>query len=443
MFEKTPKVKVYDAMCGQGKTKRIINEIASTEKPVIYITPLLSEVDRICGFAIDKVDGKVMYDDDGFLMYDENHPLAHKRFTTPQRSYKRNKSDHIKELIVNKENIASTHSLFSMMDSECMSLLKTSNYMLIIDEDLNIWRKFELEELTTDDSEYIFSEDTESSKSKTDSLVLNLIENGVIEVDSLGLLHWQEDKMIVNDKKVIYYQVKHFCDSHQLLLINNKVVFWELPISLLRSFSDILIATYLFRASYFAVYLKYYDIPCEVVTFGKKPTDIAHLVNLVEGKINNVGEKPTALSYSSLCHRGADRTELRETLNKNLANFFKNICKSNSSTQLWTTYKVASKSVQSRYSKSWLAFSTKATNDYKERRDVAYLCNNYPNVMLVNIVSKRQEGAFDKDLWALSTMLQFIFRSRLRKGEPINLYIPSKRMRELFKRWLEGEFENE
>ena len=45
MFEKKPKIKVYDAMCGQGKTERIIKEIASTNRPVIYISPLLSEVD--------------------------------------------------------------------------------------------------------------------------------------------------------------------------------------------------------------------------------------------------------------------------------------------------------------------------------------------------------------------------------------------------------------
>lgn len=442
MFEKKPKVKVYDAMCGQGKTERIIEEIAFVNKPVIYISPLLSEVDRICGFAMDEVEEKIIYDDDGNVMYKEDHPLKDKRFITPKRGYNRNKSDHIKELIINKENISSTHSLFAMMDSECMALLKTSGYMLVIDEDLNVWRKFELEELMTDDSEYIFDEDASSGRSRTDSLVLNLIENGVIEQDSLGLLHWQEDKMVVNDKKVIYYQVKHFCDSHQLLLINDKVVFWELPIGLLNSFSDILIATYFFKASYFSVYLKHYDIPCEVITFGKKPKDIAHLVNLIEGKINNIGEKPTALSYSSLCHRNPNRTEMRDTLNKNLSNFFKNICKSDNSTRLWTTYKSASKSIQSRYGKSWLAFSTKATNKYKDCRDVAYLCNNYPNVMLVNIVAKRQEDVFDKDLWALSTMLQFIFRSRLRRGEEINLYIPSKRMRELFKRWLKGEFDD-
>ena len=50
-------------------------------------------------------------------------------------------------------------------------------------------------------------------------------------------------------------------------------------------------------------------------------------------------------------------------------------------------------------------------------------------------------STFDKDLWALSNMIQFVFRSRLRKGEPINLYVPSRRRRELFKRWLDGEFD--
>ena len=58
------KVVVYDAMCGQGKTERIIKEIAEKSHPVLYISPLLSEVDRVCGYLFDD-DGKRMKDDDG------------------------------------------------------------------------------------------------------------------------------------------------------------------------------------------------------------------------------------------------------------------------------------------------------------------------------------------------------------------------------------------
>ena len=50
-------------------------------------------------------------------------------------------------------------------------------------------------------------------------------------------------------------------------------------------------------------------------------------------------------------------------------------------------------------------------------------------------------STFDKDLWALSNMIQFVFRSRLRKGESINLYVPSSRMRELFLKWLNGDYD--
>lgn len=38
-------------------------------------------------------------------------------------------------------------------------------------------------------------------------------------------------------------------------------------------------------------------------------------------------------------------------------------------------------------------------------------------------------------------MVQFIWRSRIREGKEISLYIPSKRMRELLKEWLNDEYE--
>ena len=37
--------------------------------------------------------------------------------------------------------------------------------------------------------------------------------------------------------------------------------------------------------------------------------------------------------------------------------------------------------------------------------------------------------------------VQFIFRSAIRNGEPINLYIPSVRMRTYLKKWLDNEYE--
>jgi hypothetical protein len=49
----------------------------------------------------------------------------------------------------------------------------------------------------------------------------------------------------------------------------------------------------------------------------------------------------------------------------------------------------------------------------------------------------------DKDIFALSEMVQFIWRSAIRNEQQINVYIPSKRMRNLLEQWLNDEFEGE
>ena len=43
------------------------------------------------------------------------------------------------------------------------------------------------------------------------------------------------------------------------------------------------------------------------------------------------------------------------------------------------------------------------------------------------------------DLYALSALLQWVWRSRIRRSQPIKLFIPSERMRDLFKRWLTAD----
>lgn len=40
------------------------------------------------------------------------------------------------------------------------------------------------------------------------------------------------------------------------------------------------------------------------------------------------------------------------------------------------------------------------------------------------------------DIYALSEMLQFLWRFQIRRHDPVNLYIPSQRMRGLLKVWL-------
>ena len=45
--------------------------------------------------------------------------------------------------------------------------------------------------------------------------------------------------------------------------------------------------------------------------------------------------------------------------------------------------------------------------------------------------------AVDEDGYALSEMLQFIWRSAIRDGKEIWIYVPSIRMRGLLERWID------
>ena len=89
-----------------------------------------------------------------------------------------------------------------------------------------------------------------------------------------------------------------------------------------------------------------------------------------------------------------------------------------------------------RFRKNFLQTSARATNEYKDRTDVAYMVNRFadPNIMKF---FHAQNITIDADAFALSEMLQWIWRSAIRDDRPINLYIPSKRMRELLIKWID------
>ena len=73
---------------------------------------------------------------------------------------------------------------------------------------------------------------------------------------------------------------------------------------------------------------------------------------------------------------------------------------------------------------------------------MAYLVNIYYQVPVKRYFEYKNITVYE-DLYALSEMIQWIWRSRIRGDEDghkeaIDLYIPSWRMRNLFKMWLDA-----
>jgi len=90
---------------GSGKSSFAINYMNKTDDRFIYITPFLSEIERV------KKD------------------ITNKKFYDP-KNFGNGKLDSLKKLLEEGKNIASTHALFSTADQETVQLLESQGYTL-------------------------------------------------------------------------------------------------------------------------------------------------------------------------------------------------------------------------------------------------------------------------------------------------------------------------
>ena len=211
--------------------------------------------------------------------------------------------------------------------------------------------------------------------------------------------------------------------------------------------------TYLFDGQYQKAYLDFFGFDYNIVgvqqdengyRFSDKPDappplDYSKLIHIVDDpKLNSVGDNRYALSKAWYDRRGYDNPEIRK-LRNGLKKFFQSIPDGSSETRLWSCFKSdVGKLVDSRtgrFRNNFLQTSARATNQYKDKTDIAYMVNRFadPNIMKF---FTRQNVTIDPEHFALSEMLQWVWRSAIRDNKPINLYIPSKHMRELLINWI-------
>ena len=105
---------------------------------------------------------------------------------------------------------------------------------------------------------------------------------------------------------------------------------------------------------------------------------------------------------------------------------------------MWGSYKGEMSKVKGKgYTKAFVTFNAKATNQYKDRDCLVYVANLFMNVNEKKFYNLHGIEV-DEDMYALSIMVQWIWRSAIREGGEVNLYIPSRRMRELLVGWIDS-----
>ena len=415
------KVTVIDSIMGSGKTTSLINMMnENTEEKFIYITPYRDEIDRVI----------------------DNCPNRY--FETPKNFDKINlktctKYEDLIKIIEQDINVVSTHALFQTFDENIIKVLKEHRYTLILDEVAQV-----VEEIN------ISSDD-----------IRMLINDGVITVNENKRIIWLNDNY---DGEFIKY--KESFKNGEVYLYGDSVIIWCFPCEIFNCFDKVIISTYLFRGQLQCYYFQVNNIEFEYKSAVKSINDkgeyefnivdymeeydyksLSKLINIYEGKLNAVGEDKDGRKkpLSSTWYKEATGEKLKLVQN-NTYNYFRNICNKKSNEVLWTVFKFRAETPETKnnrmtkikpngYNKSFESCNCRATNNYRDRDTVAYLINRYNSPVIINFFKDR--GAeIDEDAFALSEMLQFIWRTAIRDGKPINVYIPSKRMRTLLKDWL-------
>ncbi|UVF19470.1 hypothetical protein HPT29_024125 [Microvirga terrae] len=163
------------------------------------------------------------------------------------------------------------------------------------------------------------------------------------------------------------------------------------------------------------------------------------LITVYEGPANDRGkpkgrENPMSSGwYDKLLKDDPDRLE---RIKKSAEHWFKITAQTPANDNAWTAYSKVRKTLKgARYAKGWIPNNAKATNDYRHKKSLAYLCNLFHNPMIKGYFEDRGIAVYE-ELHALSEMIQWIWRSQIRDDLPIKVFIPSERMRSLFIKWL-------
>lgn len=402
-------IKVVDSIMGSGKTSAAINLInEETDTTFVYITPYLDEVKRIKTSTNRKFVEPNYYDDN--------------------KIYK-NKFESLHSQLAEGKNIVSTHALFKKSNRETKELIYNGNYTLILDEVMDVVEQLPIRK---NDLEGLYALDL------------------IYEED--GFLLWNKEKTEWDSR---YNDIRDMALNYNLFVYKDSVLIWTFPADIFNSFKEVYILTYQFEAQIQKYYYDLHNLKYDkyIATneddkykFINKPADysekeikaaLKEKINIIEHtKINRIGDDKYSLSKSWYRNSSPD---MLVQLKKNTENFYRNIVESKANENLWTTFKDYQTKIQGkRYTKAFLSCNVRATNEYRNRFNVAYLINRFPNTVIDNFL-KSKGLEMDKDSYAISECLQWIWRSAIRDNKEINLYIPSMRMRTLFIQWLDDE----
>ena len=418
-----------DAIMGSGKTSAAINYMCARPRDrFIYIAPFVDEDKRIAAACPDL----------HFVLPDDD-------------DHKSTKGEDLKRILYAGQSVATTHALFGRCGDEIADLLRDRGYSMIIDESVETMRKTDF-------------------------------DGGDVEIlESIGALRRGENGELIPDKDKFpkgrsryHSSLRHAQSSQVWTTESGESFFWCLSDTMFRACDRVIIMTYLFEPSILGSYFKIMNLDYRRI-YVRRTSDGQYefcntLCYLPEymGRMHELLEVISNPRLNSLCKRQNElskkwyETQLAkrkrsartkgangrlpkeqkdglDLVNSRLRSFFGHYYGDTpADDRMWAVYKDFAKYVEHKgIHDAFLSFNARGFNDYGNRHTLAYMVNVYPDPNIEKLLD--QHGApISKDEYALSTMVQWIWRSAIRNGEKVRLYLPSPRMRRILFEWMDA-----
>ena len=430
----SPSITIVDSIMGSGKTSAMIEVMnQNPDTNYIFITPYLDEIDRVV------------------------HAATHPLYQPHQLGQGKLASLH--ELLAAGKSIAATHALFLRANDETIQLIREGGYTLVLDEALNVLQEFNS----------ILKDSPDKCINKDD--VELLLRKGLISIDERQHVSWTD----VSFADSHFSEVERLAKNGTLRCIDH-ALYWEYPVDVLCAFEKIFILTYLFDGSIFSAYLKLYGLDYEkasvekteqgtfVLTEYKDDAEIRQgfqsLISIYDGSLNHLGYRHNAFSFRWLLNLKKDEIKTIQNAMRN----YRYHANATSNQIMWTTAKknnfhrrlgnVSGFKYIRRLTKEdqglppreleklqcFVPCNARATNIFSDRTVLLYLVNRYLPPEIEKYFAL-QHISLDESLFATSELVQWIWRSAIRNHQPIQIYIPSSRMRKLLCTWLGCSYE--
>ena len=411
-----PPIYIYDAIMSSGKTTDAIARMKyylSIGQKFIFVTPFLDEIIRVrTDVGMDNIETPISntvyageefaLDVNGFLDLDV---VTRKKFD----SY--NKSEHFLKLVNQGKNIATTHALYTSLSAENKHIFY--DYILIIDE----------------------------AVSPVTAFKIGLRDQQILHNESLIETCDRTSKVLYYDNTYTddsFKSVLNFCNQDNVF-VQGKALISYFPIELFIAFKEVQVLTYMFEASIMSSYFKMHDIEYSI---RKNPSEKAMKenfkknLNIYRGNKNQDDSKfDTYLSKNSIKKMSKRQ---RKSLVDNAINVLRYDFESDSTVNAFTTFKEFHEEMAGKtFKNGFIAINARATNDYAHIKSMVYIGNRYLTPEIKNFFIDKGTP-INEDKWALSELIQWIWRGCIRYNQPMNLYLPSTRMRTLLLEWLES-----